>query len=101
MAYVVTENCTDCRFTKCVAVCPVQCFHIDETMVYIDPETCIDCAGCVTECPVGAIDDAFNLGAAQQHWIDINRERSAVLPRLTGTLDPLPGADARREALGL
>ena len=53
MAYVVTDNCVDCRFTQCVAVCPVQCFHVDETMVYIDPESCIDCAGCVAACPVG------------------------------------------------
>ncbi|RJG51736.1 4Fe-4S dicluster domain-containing protein [Sphingobium terrigena] len=101
MAYVVTDNCVDCRFTQCVAVCPVQCFHADETMVYIDPDNCIDCAGCVEACPVGAIDDEFNLPDDQRYWIEKNRERAAILPRLTGTMDPLPGAEARKAALGL
>lgn len=101
MAYVVTDNCAGCRFTKCAEVCPVQCFHFDEAMVYIDPESCIDCAGCVPACPVGAIDDEFNLGDEQRHWIDINRERAAVLPRLTESLEPLPGAEARKADLGL
>mgnify|MGYP000377294383 CR=1 FL=1 len=101
MAYVVTDNCVECRVTQCVAVCPVQCFHVDETMVYIDPHTCIDCAGCVDACPVGAIDDEFNLSDDKLHWIEINRERAAALPRLTGTMEPLPGAEARKAALGL
>jgi len=100
MAYVVTDNCVDCRFTRCVAVCPVQCFHFDEAMVYIDPDTCIDCAGCVDACPVGAIDDEFNLADDKRHWIEINRERAAALPRLTSSLEPLPGAEARKAALG-
>ncbi|WP_343528956.1 4Fe-4S dicluster domain-containing protein [Sphingomonas sp.] len=100
MAYVVTDACTDCRFTKCVEVCPVECFHVDERMVYIDPAACIDCAGCVTECPVGAIDDEFNLPEDKQDWIEINRERAAVLPKLSGPLPPLPTAEPRRAELG-
>lgn len=100
MPYVVTDNCQDCRYTKCVEVCPVECFHVDERMVYIDPDACIDCAGCVTECPVGAIDDEFNLPDDKQAWIAINRERAKVLPRLSGRLDPLPTAEVRRIELG-
>ena len=46
MAYVVTDNCRGCRFTECVTVCPVECFHVGDTMTYIDPENCIDCGGC-------------------------------------------------------
>ncbi|WP_242127925.1 ferredoxin family protein [Sphingobium sp. Sx8-8] len=101
MAYVVTDNCVDCRFTKCVEVCPVQCFHVDERMVYIDPDGCIDCAGCVPECPVGAIDDEYNLPDDKRAWIEINRDRAAVLPRLTGGMEPLPGAQQRKAELGL
>ena len=55
MAYVVTENCQRCRYTECVSVCPVECFHFDESMTYIDPSLCIDCGGCVPACPVNAI----------------------------------------------
>ena len=27
MTYVVTENCIKCKYTDCVEVCPVDCFH--------------------------------------------------------------------------
>ncbi|MBT7108780.1 MAG: ferredoxin, partial [Methylococcales bacterium] len=27
MTFVVTENCIKCKFTDCVDVCPVDCFH--------------------------------------------------------------------------
>ena len=47
MPYVVTDLCTGCRYTECVSVCPVECFHVDDTMTYIDPQNCIDCGGCV------------------------------------------------------
>ena len=32
-------------------------------------------------------------------WIEINRRRSAETPVLTGRLPPLPGADARKQAI--
>jgi len=55
MTFVVTDNCKGCRFTDCVAVCPVDCFHGDGEMLYIDPNECIDCGACEPECPVNAI----------------------------------------------
>ncbi|MEC7467157.1 MAG: ferredoxin, partial [SAR324 cluster bacterium] len=42
MTYVVTENCDGCKYTDCVEVCPVEAFHEGPTMLYINPETCID-----------------------------------------------------------
>jgi NAD-dependent dihydropyrimidine dehydrogenase PreA subunit len=63
VAYVITKSCIGVKDTACVAVCPVDCIHPtkDEAgfasaeMLYIDPETCIDCNQCVDECPVQAI----------------------------------------------
>lgn len=55
MAYVVTENCIKCKFTDCVEVCPVDCFHEGANFLAIDPDECIDCALCVPECPAEAI----------------------------------------------
>lgn len=55
MAYVVTDNCIDCKYTSCAAVCPVEAFREGTDRLYIDPETCIDCNACVPECPVHAI----------------------------------------------
>lgn len=101
MPHVVTDNCHLCRFTECVAVCPVRCFHADDERLYIDPEVCIDCGACVTACPVRAIADAFDLDEEGDTWIDHNREAAARLPVIAERQAPLPGADARRQTLGL
>jgi len=100
MTFVVTSNCKGCRFTDCVAVCPVECFHGDDEMLYIDPEECIDCGACVPECPVEAIYDESQLPEDQQEWLKINAERSVKLPVVAEQGEPLPGAEARKETLG-
>src|SRR6266542_6155948 len=43
MTYVVAEPCVNCRYTDCALVCPVEAFHLDDDMLVIHPETCIDC----------------------------------------------------------
>lgn len=61
MSYVITQNC--CKDASCVPVCPVDCIRPvstrgdfgDSEMLFIDPETCIDCGACMQECPVDAI----------------------------------------------
>ncbi len=54
MTYIVAEPCVNCRYTDCALVCPVDAFHLDDDMLVIHPETCIDCDACVPECPVEA-----------------------------------------------
>jgi ferredoxin len=100
MGVYVTENCEDCRYTECVKVCPVSCFHADEKMVYVDNDTCIDCFACIPACPVQAILGEDDLTEEQQRWVEINRERSAALPVIKKAADPLPTAPAKRAALG-
>ncbi len=103
MAFVVTENCKDCRFTDCVAVCPVECFYGDGVMLYIDPEECIDCDACVPECPVEAIFPEDEVPADQEKWIAINAEKcaSGELECVPEKVDALPGAEKRKAELGL
>ena len=55
MPFVVTENCIKCKYTDCVEVCPVDCFHEGPNFLVIDPDECIDCTLCEPECPVEAI----------------------------------------------
>ena len=100
MAVVVTDNCQMCRFTECVKVCPVACFHGDDEMVYIDNSVCIDCCACIPACPVQAIFSEDDCPVEKRNWIEINRERSAVLPVITQSVDPLPTAAEKRAALG-
>lgn len=100
MAFVVTGNCKGCRFTDCVAVCPVECFHGDGEMLYIDPDECIDCGACVPECPVEAIYDEAELPDDETSWLKVNAEKAPKLPVVTETESPLEGAEERRKKLG-
>jgi ferredoxin len=100
MTTVVTGNCQRCRFTDCVTVCPVACFHGDDEMLYIDNEVCIDCGACIPECPVQSIYEDSDLPDDLRHWIAINAERAPTLPVIEDKQDPLPGAEERRAELG-
>lgn len=103
MAYVVTDNCKDCLFTDCVEECPVDCFWSDGTMMYIDPETCVDCNACAPACPVNAIFPEDEVPDSQKSWIGLNREKTAggSLENVTERRDPLPTADEKKKKLGL
>ena len=100
MTTVVTENCQRCRFTDCVTVCPVDCFHGDDEMLYIDPEVCIDCGACVPECPVQANFEEADIPDGMEEWGEINAEKAANLPVVNEQTDPLPTAEARKTELG-
>jgi ferredoxin len=100
MAFVVTANCQKCRFTDCVAVCPVDCFHADADMLLIDPDECIDCGACVPECPVEAIYDESELPEEMREWVAINAEKAKTLPVINEQQEPLSTAQARKAELG-
>jgi ferredoxin len=100
MTYVVTENCTDCRFTDCVEVCPVSAFHGGDNRVYIDPEACIDCGACAPLCPVRAIFEDFELSGDSEQWVGINAEKASLYPAVRKKQTPLPEAVSRKAALG-
>ncbi len=92
MTFVVTEQCIKCKFTDCVDVCPVDCFHEGPNFIVINPEGCIDCALCVPECPVDAIFDEADLPDEFQEYIQINADLSETWPEISSTTDPLPDA---------
>ena len=100
MTFVVTENCHRCRYTDCVAVCPVDCFHGDAEMLYIDPVQCIDCGACVPECPVEAIYEEGLLPEELGSWLTINAERAATFPVVNRKAEPLGTAEERAKSLG-
>jgi ferredoxin len=100
MTTLVTDNCQRCRFTDCVTVCPVDCFHGDDEMLYIDPEVCIDCGACIPLCPVQAIYEEMDLPAEKDRWIEINAERAPDLPVINEQQEPYPGAEQRKAELG-
>lgn len=99
MTFVITQNC--CTDASCVPVCPVDCIRPipgDDArippMLYIDPETCVDCGACAQACPVGAVYHEDELPADQQRFKNINADyftRQPLTVRSTAARDA-PGS---------
>ncbi len=87
MTYVVTESCIRCKYTDCVEVCPVDCFHEGPNCLVIDPDECIDCTLCVPECPVNAIFAEDDLPENLKSFVQLNAELSKKWPVLTEKKD--------------
>ena len=88
MTFVVLENCIKCKYTDCVDVCPVDCFHEGPNYLVIDPEECIDCTLCEPECPAEAIVSEDDLPADQEHFLQLNEELSAKWPVIDTRKEP-------------
>ena len=82
MAYTIAEPCIGTKDTACVDVCPVDCIHPTkqdpdfetETLLYIDPVTCIDCGACEPVCPVEAIFENDFVPDKWKQYIAINAD---------------------------
>jgi ferredoxin len=94
MTYVVTENCINCKYSDCVEVCPVDCFHEGPNFLAIDPEECIDCSLCVAECPAEAIFAEDDVPEGQRDFIVLNAELAKSWPVITEKKPALADADA-------
>jgi ferredoxin len=114
MAYVVADPCVKCKYTDCVAVCPVDCFYEGENMLTINPDECIDCGACEPECPTTAIFEEGDLPDKWKVYTAINAvfsgaktiddvdagdwpaklaANAATWPNITAQKEPLEGAD--------
>lgn len=72
MAYVIADPCVKCKYTDCVAVCPVDCFYEGKNSLAINPDECIDCGACEPECPTTAIFEESELPGKWSIYKDIN-----------------------------
>ena len=81
MAYVIAEPCIGTKDTSCADVCPVDCIHPapgeenyeKATMLYIDPNECIDCVACVEAFPVDATLAEDDVPEQWDRFNEINR----------------------------
>jgi ferredoxin len=118
MTYVVADPCVKCKYTDCVAVCPVDCFYEGKNSLAINPDECIDCGACEPECPTTAIFEESELPTKWVVYKDLNavvsgakklddeikgqwpghlQEQAGGLetwPNITEQKKPLPDADA-------
>lgn len=93
MTYVVLENCIRCKYTDCVDVCPVDCFHEGPNYLVIDPDECIDCTLCEPECPIDAIVSEDDLLPEHEQFLRLNEELSQIWPVITQRKEPPVDAD--------
>jgi len=62
-------------------------------MLVIDPDVCIDCGLCPSECPVDAIYSDRDLLPEYEVFIEINTKYAQIWPVISAQKDPLPGAN--------
>jgi ferredoxin len=93
MTYVVCEPCIKCKYTDCVAVCPVEAFREGENCLVIDPDTCIDCDLCVPECPVSAIYPDGDVPDKWSEYTELNERLATDWPEISAQQDPLDSAE--------
>ena len=91
MAYVVTGVCQDCKYTTCAVVCPVQAFREGPGMLFIDPDECIDCNACESECPISAIFPDSELAGDEKKGIELNKTESPKYPMIEEKRKALKG----------
>ena len=97
MTYIVIENCNACKYTDCVEVCPVESFNEGPEMLYINPETCIDCNACVEECPVEAIYADVDVPDKWESYLKLNEDACEQYPVIIEKTDALPTARTLEE----
>tara|TARA_B100001123_G_C14388350_1_gene661784 strand:- start:73 stop:396 length:324 start_codon:yes stop_codon:yes gene_type:complete len=100
MTFVVIENCIKCKYTDCVEVCPVDCFHEGPNMLIIDPDECIDCTLCEPECPVDAIVSEDDVPTGMEEFIKLNAELAKNWPTISEMKDAPADADDWKEVTG-
>jgi NAD-dependent dihydropyrimidine dehydrogenase PreA subunit len=95
MAYVITRPCIGTKDRSCVEVCPVDCFYNfknpelnnkygtapkaenDPGMLVINPDECINCGACETECPVEAIYEDTGVPDNMKEFVQLNADALA------------------------
>lgn len=61
-------------------------------MLYIDPESCVDCDACAQECPVDAIFHEDNVPDEMHEFIALNAEMANQCPPIVSKKPPLAGS---------
>ena len=97
MAYVVTQYCFKCKYIDCAGTCPVDAFHEGPDMLFINPETCIDCDACRSACPVGAIFSDQDVPEKWKPYLPYNAAQCKGLPTINEVKAALPSAKKKDE----
>jgi ferredoxin len=100
VAHIVAEPCINCKYTDCVAVCPVDCFYEGANMLVIHPDECIDCGACVPVCPTTAIFPQDQLPEKWNEYVELNVKYAKEWPNISDQKEPLPQAEENKTKEG-
>lgn len=78
MPHVITDTCV--KDNLCVDVCPAEAIkplkndadYASVPQLYINPDECMDCGGCASECPTNSIFPADEVPAAKSAAVAAN-----------------------------
>ena len=76
MTYIIIESCIKCKYTDCVEVCPVDCFHEGPNYLVIKPE-----------CPIDAIVSDEDIKEEDKKFLEINERLSKKWPVISQAKD--------------
>ncbi len=93
----VLEGCRGCKYTDCVEVCPVDAFREGLDRLVINPEICIHCGLCESECPIGAIKSHEDLMDDELPSAAFNAEHSLLWPGINKMKDPFGSCHGQYE----
>ena len=87
----------------CVEVCPVDCFYEGENMLVINPDECIDCGVCESECLQTLLFDNTLAGSELAKWMNINTKypKKWIGPVVTAIHDDKSPAEEAEEMNGV
>jgi ferredoxin len=74
MTYIITGECIDIKDKSCIEECPVDCIYEGASMLYINPDECVDCGACEPVCPSSAIYYHEDLPEPRKIFIEINKD---------------------------
>jgi ferredoxin len=80
MAYVIALPCVGAKNAACLVTCPCDSIHptrdepgfADAKQLYINPDSCIDCGLCASECPARAVFAESDLPAEWAGFAAVN-----------------------------
>lgn len=49
-----SNRCQHCENAPCVAACPTEASYIQDGIILVDREKCVECTHCIAACPYGA-----------------------------------------------
>ena len=100
MAYVVAEPCVDCKYTDCVAVCPVDCFYEGATCSSSIPTSASTAAPASRSVPTKAIFQEDNLPEKWKEYTALNADLATKWPNINKQKEPMPTAEENKEKEG-